>query len=174
MITFQKATKQDIDAITKIYDDIHTAEEQGKSQIGWVRGVYPTAKTALDALSRNDLFVAKEKETIVGTAIINHTQVEEYKLGNWQFPANHREVMVLHTLVISPSHSGKGYGKAFVAFYETYAKEQGCPFLRMDTNAKNQAARSLYRKLGYKEIGIVPCNFNGIEGISLVLLEKKV
>ena len=82
--------------------------------------------------------------------------------------------MVLHTLVISTSHSGKGYGKAFVAFYEPYAKEQGCPFLRMDTNAKNHAARSLYQKLGYKEIGIVPCNFNGIEGISLVLLEKKV
>ncbi len=44
----------------------------------------------------------------------------------------------------------------------------------MDTNAKNQAARSLYRKLGYTEIGIVPCNFNGIEGIFLVLLEKKM
>ncbi len=174
MITFRKATKQDVDAIVKIYDDIHTAEEQGRSQIGWIRGVYPTAQTALDALTRNDLFIAQEGETVVGTAIINQSQVEEYQLGSWQYPAKEKEVMVLHTLVISPFHSGKGYGKAFVAFYETYAKERACPFLRMDTNAKNQAARSLYRKLGYTEIGIVPCNFNGIEGISLVLLEKKL
>ncbi len=174
MLTFRKATKQDLDDIIKIYDEIHTAEEHGSAQIGWIRDVYPTEQTALNALQREDLFVAEEKGTVVGTAIINHTQVEEYKLGNWQFPAKDDEIMVLHTLVISPSHSGKGYGKAFVSFYETYAKEQGCVFLRMDTNAKNQAARSLYRKLGYREIGIVPCNFNGIEGISLVLLEKKL
>lgn len=174
MITFRKATQQDIEALVKIYDDIHTAEEQGHSQIGWVRDVYPTKRTALDSLARNDLFVAELLGEIVGTAIINQTQVEEYNLGNWQYPAKENEVMVLHTLVISPTQAGKGYGKAFVSFYETYAKEHGCPFLRMDTNAKNQAARSLYQKLGYKEIGIVPCNFNGIEGISLVLLEKKV
>ena len=174
MLTFRKATKQDLDNIIKIYDEIHTAEEQGSAQIGWIRGVYPTEQTALNALQREDLFVAEEKGTVVGTAIINRTQVEEYKLGNWQYPAKDQEIMVLHTLVISPSHSGKGYGKAFVSIYETHAKEQGCGFLRMDTNAKNQAARSLYRKLGYREIGVVPCNFNGIEGISLVLLEKKL
>ena len=34
------------------------------------------------------------------------------------------------------------------------------------------AVRALYRKLGYTETGIVPCDFNGIEGIRLVLLEK--
>ena len=38
----------------------------------------------------------------------------------------------------------------------------GCPYLRMDTNEKNAAARRLYARLGYKEIGIVDCEFNGI------------
>jgi len=32
----------------------------------------------------------------------------------------------------------------------------------------------MYKSLGYKEIGIVPCKFNGIDGVNLVLLEKKV
>ena len=31
-----------------------------------------------------------------------------------------------------------------------------------------------YNKLNYKEIDIVPCKFNGIEGVHLVLLEKKI
>ena len=31
-----------------------------------------------------------------------------------------------------------------------------------------------YQKLGYTEIGIVPCVFNGIDGVQLVLLEKKL
>ena len=42
----------------------------------------------------------------------------------------------------------------------------------MDTNARNRAARQLYAKLGYKEIGIVPTVFNDIPGVQLVLLEK--
>ena len=44
----------------------------------------------------------------------------------------------------------------------------------MDTNADNLAARALYRKLGYNEVAIVPTVFNGIAGVSLVLLEKKL
>ena len=47
----------------------------------------------------------------------------------------------------------------------------------MDTNARNVAARGLYKKLGYKEIGIVPTEFNGIPdaagivGEALVIVE---
>ncbi len=44
----------------------------------------------------------------------------------------------------------------------------------MHTLVKNIAARHLYQKLGYKEIGVAPCTFNGLEGINLVLLEKKI
>lgn len=44
----------------------------------------------------------------------------------------------------------------------------------MNTNAKNAAARRLYQKLGYAELDIVPCIFNGIPNVQLVLLEKKL
>jgi len=80
--------------------------------------------------------------------------------------------MVLHTLVISPAAARRGLGKAFVRFYEEYALQNGCPYLRMDTNARNLGARALYHKLGYEEADAVPCVFNGIEGVQLVLLEK--
>jgi GNAT superfamily N-acetyltransferase len=85
-----------------------------------------------------------------------------------------RHVCVLHTLVISPLAAGKGYGRAFVEFYEWWAKEHGLSELRIDTNARNKAARAMYQKLGYKEIGIVPTTFNGIPGVDLVLLEKNL
>ena len=42
----------------------------------------------------------------------------------------------------------------------------------MDTNAKNRKARAMYKKLGYEEIDIVPCVFNGIPDVQLVCLEK--
>ena len=82
--------------------------------------------------------------------------------------------MVLHTLVVSPTIENRGYGRAFVSFYEDFARKHGCSYLRMDTNQKNTRARQFYKKLGYREVGIVPCTFNGIIGVQLVCLEKKL
>lgn len=170
----RKAVLQDIDAIASIYEEIHTQIEQGRTAIGWIRNVYPIRKTAEDSLNRDDLFVEEMDGKIVAAAIINQVQVPSYADARWEYPAPEEEVMILHTLVVSPSCSGRGYGKAFVAFYEQYALENGCRYLRMDTNAVNQAARRLYQTLGYKEVDIVPCIFNGIPGVQLVCLEKKL
>ena len=168
----RKAVQADIPAVAAIYDKLHTEEEAGRVTIGWIRGVYHTEDTAWQALSRGDLFVQEDSGRIVGAAIINQTQVDAYYGGPWQCAAADSEVMVLHTLVIDPDAAGKGYGKRFVAFYEDYARENGCKVLRMDTNSRNLRARAMYAKLGYRESGIVPCVFNGIAGVGLVLLEK--
>ena len=168
----RKAVEADIPAVASIYDKLHTEEEKGKATIGWIRGVYPTEDTARMALSRDDLFVQEEGGHIVGAAIINQTQVDAYCGGQWTIEAEDNEVMVLHTLVIDPEAARRGYGKRFVAFYEDYAREKGCKVLRMDTNCRNTRARAMYGRLGYREAGIVPCVFNGIRGVELVLLEK--
>ena len=168
----RKALAADIPAVASIYDKLHTEEEAGRATIGWIRGIYPTEDTARQALCRDDLFVQEHNGTIVGAAIINQTQVDAYYGGPWQFAAADSEVMVLHTLVIDPDAAGRGFGKQFVAFYEDYAIQNGCKVLRMDTNSRNLRARAMYAKLGYREAGIVPCVFNGIAGVGLVLLEK--
>ena len=80
--------------------------------------------------------------------------------------------MVLHTLVIDPRCKGSGLGREFEAYYERYALSHGCRALRIDTNARNTVAQSFYRKLGYREIAVVPVTFNGIPGVDLVLLKS--
>lgn len=170
----RKAQEKDLPAVAGIYSDIHTEEEHGRTTVGWVRGVYPTAETAAQSLARGDLFVEEDDGVIVGTAIINQLQVDVYEGAEWSYDVSDNEVMVLHTLVISPKASRRGYGKKFVEFYEQYALLHNCHYLRMDTNVKNSQARAMYKKLGYREVGIAPCVFNGIEGVQLVLLEKAV
>ncbi len=170
----RKAVEADLPAVVSIYDKLHTEEENGRATIGWIRGVYPTEETARQALAREDLFVQEEGGHIVGAAIINQTQVDAYCGGQWTVAAEETEVMVLHTLVIDPDTAGRGFGKQFVAFYEDYARKNGCKVLRMDTNSRNARARAMYGRLGYREAGIVPCVFNGIEGVELVLLEKSL
>ena len=98
-VCIRKATECDLEAVEKIYDKIHDAEESGKQTTGWIRGVYPVRRTAEDA-------------------------------------------------------AGKGYGRAFVNFYETHAKETGCTELRMDTNERNAAARALYHKPDMRKSGL--------------------
>ena len=173
MMRFRKAEKKDIDRIAQIYERIHEEEESGAVTIGWIRDVYPVRQTALDALSRGDLFVLEEDGRAAAAAVINRVQVPCYREGAWKHEAAEDKVMVLHTLVVDPAAGGKGLGKAFVDFYEQYAAENGCTELRMDTNARNTRARRMYRKLGYEEIGVVPCVFNGIPDVQLVLLEKQ-
>lgn len=168
----RKAMITDIDSVTAIYDKIHTAEENGEVSIGWIRGIYPEREHALAALDRGDLFVMENEGRIVGTAIINKIQVDAYENAGWEYDVTPDKVMVLHTLVISPEEIGKGYGREFVKFYEEYALNNDSPYLRMDTNERNLSARRFYKSLDYKEIGVVPCVFNGIPGVQLVLLEK--
>ena len=81
---------------------------------------------------------------------------------------------MLHTLVVDPAVKGKGYGTAFVRFYEQLGCETGRNCLRIDTNARNAPARTLYARLGYIEAGIIGGSFNGIPGVQLVCLEKTV
>ena len=168
----RKATLDDLDAISAIYDAIHDREEAGLAVIGWNRAIYPTRASGEASIRAGDMYVLEEEGRVLAAAKINQKQEESYAQGTWTHEAAESEVLVLHTLVVHPEAAGRGIGKRFVAFYEECAARMACPYLRMDTNARNAAARALYRKLGYTEVSIVPCVFNGIAGVNLVLLEK--
>ena len=170
----RKASPEDIEQIEIIYSRIHDEEESGKVSIGWDRNIYPVKKTAEDALERNDLFVLEDEGMIAACAIINQVQVPEYALAPWKYKAEDNEVMVLHTLVVDPGKNMKGFGRAFVQYYEQYAAANHCSVMRIDTNAVNERARKMYQKLGYSEAGIVLCRFNGIPDVQLVCLEKRI
>lgn len=168
----RKAVRSDLPAVDAIYGEIHTQEEAGAVTTGWKRGVYPVMDTARNALERGDLFVLDADGAVLGAGIINQIQMDVYAGAPWAYSVPDRLVCVLHTLVISPSAGQKGLGTFFIRFYEEYARSHGFPELRIDTNARNLRARSLYRRLGYREIDIVPTVFNGLPDVDLVLLEK--
>ncbi len=171
-MNFRKATANDIDAIILLYDKVHTAEERGQFTVGWKRGVYPARDIAENALKRDDLFVGEDEGRIVGTAILNHEQPDAYRNAPWVCDAAPTDIMVMHTLVIDPDLKRRGYGRQFAAFYERHALANDCKSLRIDTQSKNAGARAFYKALGYTEVAIRPCTFNGIENVDLVLLEK--
>lgn len=108
-MNIREANLTDLDSIEEIYNDIHLAEENGRQTIGWMRDVYPTRKTAEEAILRGDMFVL-EGGKVIGAGIINRTQVDVYFGASWEHDTD--LVCVLHTLVISPDAAGRGYGVA--------------------------------------------------------------
>ena len=138
MHTIRKGEPRDIAAIAVIYDRILDREERGGASTGWIRGVYPTADTARAALEAGELFVMEREGRVVVAGRINHEQCPQYAAVPWTEPETPDEqVLVLHTLVSDPLVAGHGCGTEFVAFYEQYAREHGCTWLRIDTNARN-------------------------------------
>lgn len=172
MRTIRAAHMRDVPAVAAIYEGTHTGEEQGLTTIGWVRGVYPTEETARRACEAGELYVMEQDGVIAASARFNQAQETCYQKADWLLDAPPERVLVMHTLVVAPKYKGQGCGKAFIAWYEETARAMGCTSLRMDTNERNLAARALYKRLGYREAGIVPCTFNGIGGVNLVCLEK--
>ena len=82
-------------------------------------------------------------------------QVPEYRNADWRYadvPEN--EIMVLHTLVVDPDGGAWLRKSLCLVFYEQYAIDHGCAYLRMDTNAINVGARRFYAKFGFWEAGL--------------------
>lgn len=171
----RKATEGDIDAVVRIYEAILEKEEKtGVEFVGWVRGIYPTRQTALDGLDQGTLFVFEEDGEIIATAKIDNVQAPEYAECDWEYDVPYDKVMVLHTLAVDPARSGRGIGGRMVGFYEKHAMENGCDYLRIDTNVKNTPARNIYEKHGYARAGTVKCSFRGINDVYLACYEKKL
>ena len=173
-VKIRKATKYDIEAVATIYKHIHSSEREGKTHTGWIEGVYPTEETAKTGVERGDLFVYEDDGKILASARINKEQMDIYSRAEWKYPAKDENVLVIHTLRVEPLYAGSGIGSELMRFYEKLAAETGCTALRLDTGEKNTAARLFYKKHGYREAGAEACDFNGIPGIVLVMLEKKV
>lgn len=68
-------------------------------------------------------------------------------------------MLVIHTLCIPPSCSGRGYAKAFVAFAMEHGRSLGCKVIRLDTYEGNLPAISLYTGLGFRDAGVTLFHF---------------
>ncbi|QSX06637.1 GNAT family N-acetyltransferase [Sedimentibacter sp. zth1] len=170
----RKARKNDINTVEKVYNDLFDYEEKNKNYSSWHRGIYPTRIVAENSLNEGTLFVGEEDGIIFGSVILNKIQAMEYKKINWKYIANEEEVLVIHTLCISPLFSRKGKGKEFMMFIENYAKEQNYKVIRLDTNEDNIPAASLYNKLGYRYAGIEEFYFMNKYKENLKCFEKEI
>ena len=62
-------------------------------------------------------------------------------------------VLWVEELFVLPQYRSHGLGREFFAFAEQYAKERGYARIRLEAEEENVRALSLYKRLGYEEMG---------------------
>jgi GNAT superfamily N-acetyltransferase len=101
-------------------------------------------RRALEAIlqdpSRATIFVAREKARVVAMAALHYTtSTAEGGKSAW-----------FEDLCVLPQLRGRGVGPALLKFVLDSAKQQGVLRLTLLTDADNERAQALYRKLGFK------------------------
>lgn len=170
----RKAVETDIDAVENSYTELLTYEKENGGSSNWVLGVYPTREVAERSCEEGTLYVLEEGTEICASMILNQYQSDDYREMEWMYPADDSEVLVIHTLCIPPSKSGRGYGKKMVRYAIEHARNMNCTVIRLDTWAGNEPAAALYQKFGFRYVGVTDVLLQGLIPEEQVFFEKKL
>lgn len=157
----RQATAADLDAIEETYR-AHFAHEWAHGAYTVFReGVYPTRQDAEAALRAGALWLCEAGGEVLGSAILDRVQPEEYRTVDWSNGAAEDRVAVLHLLLVRPSAAGTGVGSMLVRCGEALGRQWGCTVLRLDTGRQNLPAVALYRRLGFQVAASAPMRVGG-------------
>ena len=153
----RKATLKDINLIANLYNRVIDYQAANGSYMSWIKNVYPTHKTAADALSLDTLYVYDLNGKITASVIFDCIQPEEYKKIAWKTANDLRKALIVHTLCVDPDFMGMGIATEMLSFAKELAKALDCSSIRLATNSKNDGAIHLYEKndfiiIGYDEV----------------------
>ena len=148
----KKATKKDICAIAALYDRVIDYQSANGGYMSWIKGVYPTAQTASDALELDRLYVYDANGHVEGSVILDCDQPVEYKEIPWKTKNDIRDALVVHTLCVDPDHMGMGIATEMLSFAKELARKLNCASIRLATNSKNVGAVRFYEKNGFEII----------------------
>lgn len=146
----REALLADIKSVESIYNELLEYESLHGAFTAWQAGVYPTGKTAQDALSTGSLYVLDDSDKICASIILNQIQPEKYAEIKWNYIVRPEEVLVIHLLCVPPSKSGLGYGTEMMKFAVQKGRQMNCKVIRLDTGLQNKPAIALYKKFGFK------------------------
>lgn len=154
-IKIRLGTEKDIDSVAQLYDNLNDHLSSTINYPGWLKGVYPTGKDAVNGIKDRCLYVATSDDEIVGSFILRHEPEEAYFAVSWQDKLDYASVLVIYTFVVEPQHFGQGIGQEMLRFATEYGSNIKMKALRLDVYEKNIPAIKLYEKCGFKYIDTV-------------------
>lgn len=161
------ATLDDIPALMEIVRGVVPAM-RASGNLQW-NDDYPNPEVFEHDIAADHLWVAEVYGHVAGVTALTNDQDPEYAEATWDIT---QPAVVIHRLAVHPGFQGRGIAAALMQQAEIVASERGVPYVRLDTNTKNQATQKLLPKLGYRLCGEIDLRIR--PGLRFFCYEKKL
>jgi ribosomal protein S18 acetylase RimI-like enzyme len=114
---------------------------------------YPNTEIISEDLNVGTYYVSEMDGTIIAGINIDQNQDNTYLAIDWEDISN--SFLVVHRLGVKEEFWNDGIGKSLMLFTENLVTEKGLNSIRLDTYSGNPKAMEFYRRLGYRELGVI-------------------
>ena len=147
----RKAEISDLKNIMKMYHSC--VQGMIKNDIDQWDTSYPNSKIIRNDLKENTYYVAEIDGTIIGGINIDQNQDPTYLDVEWTDQTN--LFFVVHRLAVKEEYWNRNIGKNLMLFTEKLGIKKGLNSVRLDTYSGNPKAINFYKKIDYKQTGII-------------------
>ena len=150
---------KELDKVMEVINDAKAFLKLQSQQ--WQQG-YPNENSMTKDILNHDLFgvYINGELTCVAALIIGieKTYVNMVE-GKWKIGVSASD-LVIHRIAVSNKYRGKGCAKKLMEFAYSYAKENDCNSIKVDTHRVNIPMQQLLLSNGYAYQGIIDLNRN--------------
>ncbi len=138
-LTLRQADLQDLSEIVRLLADDFLGQKREQYEDPLPES-YIAAFREIDADPNNALIVAEMDGQVVGTLQIIFTASISFQGG---------KRATVESVRVDEKHRGKGIGREMMLWAIERAKQKGCIFLQLTTNADRREAHRFYENLGF-------------------------
>jgi len=144
MVRIRLASEQDYDAVERIMKQVQ------RMHVDWRPDIYMDTDPVLPYdrylahLAEQQVYVADLEGEAVGLLIC---LVRHISGG----PVRERDVLFVDSMAVEEGYRGRGIGRELFDALLQLCRERGYDGLELQVNARNQAARAMYEKYGFRK-----------------------
>lgn len=134
----------------------------------------PSAAEVQEWIDAGELYLALDPsgERVAGVVALNHDAPDAYRQAAWAVDAPPEQVLVVHALGVCPAFLRRGVARFLVDAALEVARGEGCRAVRLDTYVENAAARALYPRCGFTDLGVHTLHYEGTDLDQFHLFER--
>lgn len=80
----------------------------------------------------------------------------------------------LNLLAVEPDYRRHGIGRRLIRWLEESSRVAGVQFISLEVRSSNHRALRFYSELGYRETGVVPGYYSGVDDATLLARDLRV
>ncbi|GAB1642338.1 GNAT family N-acetyltransferase [Krasilnikovia sp. MM14-A1259] len=139
-VIFRSATRADVPAILALLDDDQISRSRQEVVAEGTDAACWAAFEAIDADPRNELIVADDGGTVVGTCQLTFIP---------SLSRRGAERMTIEAVRVRTELRGRGIGQAMMRWALDRARERGCGLAQLTTDKRRTDAHRFYAALGF-------------------------